>query len=144
MGVWLLGDQLYWIFSTYSTNMLRCPLLPLKSLSHRSICYMETWNAVAVKMKCYSWNTYVITWTESPLQWNGCCLATNAKEEPECFSFFFSPTEGVLNIYHAVGGSMFLNIQKESWGWQWGHPPNQCHMGLVGQPVTDSNSVHCD
>lgn len=89
MGVWLLGDQLHWIFSVYSTNVLR-HLLLLKSLSHRSICYMETWNAVATKMKCYSGNTYVIPWAESPLQWNGCCLATNAKEEPEESSIFFA------------------------------------------------------
>lgn len=86
MGVCLLGDQLCWISSIYSINVLRCLFLLLKSRSHRSICYKEMGNAVAVKMKCYSWNTYVIIWTESPLQWNGCCLATNAKEEPAYFS----------------------------------------------------------
>lgn len=100
--MWLIGDQLYWIFSIYSTNVLRRLFLLWKSLS---ICYMETWNAVAVKMKCYSGNTYVITLAESPLQWNGCCLATNAREEPAEFSIF-PPAPGgrVWNVYHHTGG----------------------------------------
>lgn len=90
-GSWLSGDQLYWIFSIQSTTVLRRWLLPLESLSHVSICYTETGNAVAVKMKCSSWNTSVIIRTASSLQWNGCCLATNAKEEPAYFSLPFSP-----------------------------------------------------
>lgn len=104
--MWLLGDQLYWIFSIYSTNVLRRLFLLWKSLS---ICYMETWNAVAVKMKCYSGNTYVITWAESPLQWNGGCLATNAREEPAEFSIFPPPPTPALvgriwNICRHTGG----------------------------------------
>lgn len=96
-------------------------------------------------MKCSSWNTYVIIWTESSLQWNGCCLATNAKEEPAYFSLFLSPplpVEGVLKTHQHTGGFVFSPGDGKSN--EGGHEGTllSMHMELVGQPVTDSNFVH--
>lgn len=96
-------------------------------------------------MKYYSWNTCAITWTESPLQWNGCCLATNAKKEPNststCFFFFFSSKRSVKHIPSHLQFHVFMCTGRVM-TMQWGHPRCRCAMDLECQLVIDANFVH--
>lgn len=78
----VLGNQLHWISSIHSTKKVGVVTSSPKvtELPEHVLCG-------DLKCSCYKndmlfLENHVVTWTGTPLQWNGCCLATNAKEEP--------------------------------------------------------------